>query len=911
MNEHPRTDGRTPSGSGVVSGAIFGDYHIKTRIGVGGMGEVYLAWDANLKRDVAVKALPDAFAQDSDRVSRFQREAEVLASLNHPHIAAIFDFARFDRTQFLVMELVEGETLEERIARGPIPIEESLALAKQIAEGLEAAHEKSIIHRDLKPSNIKITRSGVKILDFGLAKVREEKPSDLSGTPTKMTASGMIVGTVAYMSPEQARGAKIDRRTDIFAFGSVLYEMLAGKPAFGGDTPSDLIAAVLKTEPDWTALTAGLHPRVVDLLKRCLEKDERRRWRDIGDVAVEIERLMETSTESALAASPSPAARHQRKHWIPVLAATLAAALAAVAGWTLKPSAPLPIVRSQIVLPADQRFTSANGRQILAISPDGTRLVYGANNQLYQRNLSEPEGRPIPGTEQSISPFFSPDGHWIGYYSVADSTIKKAPTAGGPPIPILKTPFVYGTSWAGDHIVFSDGSSIQSVSANGGDPTVLVRVESSQRASGPTILGQEQAVLFTVADITGGAVEWNEADIVVQPLPAGERKVLVRGGTDARVVPSGHLVYETAGTIWAVPFDLGSLTVAGKAAPVIEGIQQAGSGPAASGLSGAAQFSFSDSGSLVYIRGQNTLLPEPMRTLALVDRNGKAQNLPVEPRAFQGPRFSPDGKRLTVSTTGRGTSTMENVVWIYDLSGGSALRRLTFGGMDLYPHWSVDGRNVIFASQTENGLFRQSADGTGSAERLTRSEPGVIHIPTSEHPTSKVLAFLSWPPDAVVSLWMLPGDRINPPSRFLDVTARDGVFSPDGKWLAYVTSGQLFVQSYPAGSKYQITTNGGFFPVWSPSGNQLFYATPQRDKLFSVDVQAGASFSFSKPSPVPLPPGVLLGTTSARNYDITPDGKQFVVVIPVAQSGQLQRPNQQVELVQNWLEELNLRVPIR
>ncbi|HET9217033.1 MAG TPA: serine/threonine-protein kinase, partial [Terriglobia bacterium] len=262
MNEHPRTDGRTPSGSGVVSGAIFGDYHIKTRIGVGGMGEVYLAWDANLKRDVAVKALPDAFAQDSDRVSRFQREAEVLASLNHPHIAAIFDFARFDRTQFLVMELVEGETLEERIARGPIPIEESLALAKQIAEGLEAAHEKSIIHRDLKPSNIKITRSGVKILDFGLAKVREEKPSDLSGTPTKMTASGMIVGTVAYMSPEQARGAKIDRRTDIFAFGSVLYEMLAGKPAFGGDTPSDLIAAVLKTEPDWTALTAGLHPRV-------------------------------------------------------------------------------------------------------------------------------------------------------------------------------------------------------------------------------------------------------------------------------------------------------------------------------------------------------------------------------------------------------------------------------------------------------------------------------------------------------------------------------------------------------------------------------------------------------------------------------------------------------------------------
>jgi serine/threonine protein kinase len=910
MNDPSQADGLTPSmsGSKVTPGAIFGDYHIKARIGAGGMGEVYLAWDAKLKRDVAIKALPDAFTEDSDRVSRFQREAEVLASLNHPHIAAIYDLARFERTQFLVMELVDGETLAERIARGPIPIEESLAFARQIAEGLEAAHEKSIIHRDLKPANIKITRNGVKILDFGLAKVRDEEPADLSRTPTRMTASGMIVGTVAYMSPEQARGANVDRRTDIFAFGSVVYEMLAGKPAFGGNTASDLLAAVLKTEPDWNALAADLHPRVLDLLKRCLEKDERRRWRDIGDVSVEIERIMTAPPESAPSPSPSPVVRARWKRWIPILAA---AALAAAAAWTLKPSAPTPIIRSQIVLPADQRFTAANGRQIIAISPDGTRLVYGANNQLYLRNLSEAEGRPIPGAEQSNSPFFSPDGQWIGFYSMPEATIKKAPTAGGPAIPILKTTIPFGTSWTGDRIVFSDGNSIQSVSADGGEPKVLVRVESSQRAFGPRILGQDKAVLFALADIAKGAVDWNQADIVAQPLPSGERKLLVRGGTDARVVPSGHLVYEASGSVWALPFDMGSLSVEGKAAPVIEGVQQPGTGPAASALSGAAQFSFSDSGSLIYIRGQNTLPPEPGRTLALVDRNGKAQPLPLEPRNFQGPRFSPDGKRLTVSTIGNGTITKENVVWIYDLSGGSALRRLTFGGRDTYPHWSVDGKDVIFSSQSESGLFRQSADGTGSADRLTSSEPGVIHIPTSEHASSKTLAFLSWPPNALVSLWMLPRNGDTKPVRFLD-SARDAVFSPDGKWLAYVTSSnQVYVQSYPAGSKYQITTDGGFFPLWSPGGNQLFYATSQRDKLFSVAVQTGASFSFSKPSPVPLPPGVLLGTTSARNYDITPDGKQFIVVMPVPQAAPIQRSSQQVEFVLNWLEELNRRVLIK
>jgi serine/threonine-protein kinase len=874
------------------------------------MGEVYLAWDARLKRDVAVKALPDAFAQDVDRVSRFQREAQVLASLNHPHIAAIYDLATFERTQLLVMELVEGETLEERIAQGPIPTDEALALARQIADGLEAAHEKSIIHRDLKPANIKITRGGgVKILDFGLAKVHDEKAEDLSRAPTMMSAPGMVVGTAAYMSPEQARGAIVDRRTDIFAFGSVLFEMLSGTRAFEGDTASDLLAAVLKTDPKWNALPADLDPRVLDLLKRCLEKDQRRRWRDIGDVSVEIERIQTAPPPPAQTAVAAPPVRFR---WLPVLAAVAAAAAVGIVTWVLKPSLSVPIVRSQIVLPVDQRFTGGNGRAVIAISPDGTRVVYGANSQLYMRNLSESEGRPIPGTEQSNAPFFSSDGQWIGFYSNAESAIKKVPTAGGPPLPITKTTTPFGTSWVGDRIVFSNGGSIQIVSADGGEPKELVRLdESSQRAFGPLILGQDKAVLFALADISKGVVDWNQADIVVQPLPSGERKLLVHGGTDGRVVPSGHLVYETAGSLWAMPFDLGSLSVQGKAAPVVEGVAQPGIGPAASGLSGAAQFAFSDSGSLIFIRGGNTLPPEPARTLALVDRTGKMQPLPLEPRGFQGPRFSPDGKRLTVSTTGFGAITRENIVWIYDLNGGSALRRLTFGGMDAYPNWNHDGRDVIFFSQAEAGLFRQSADGSGSAERLTRSDPGVIHIPTSVNASTKVLSFLAWPPDAMVTLWMLPSDGDKKPTKFLDISVRDAVFSPNGKWIAAVTSNQVYVQSYPAGSKYQITTDGGVFPVWSPSGNQLFYSSIQRDKLVSVNVQTETSFSVSKPSPVPLPQGVLLGTTSARNYDISPDAKQFVVVMPVPQPTPSQRPSQQIDLIQNWLADLNKRVPIK
>src|SRR5678815_3935015 len=367
--------------------------------------------------------------------------------------------------------------------------------------------------------------------------------------------------------------------------------MLSGKRAFEGNTASDLLAAVLKTEPNWNAIPADLDPRVLDLLKRCLEKDVRRRWRDIGDVSVEIERIQTAPFQPASITLATPVARSR---WWPVLVAVAAAAVAGIGTWVLKPALSLPIVRSQVVLPADQRFPAWNGRQGIAISPDGTMLVYSAGNQLYMRKLSESEGRPIPGTETAISPFFSPDGQWIGFYSTVESAIKKVPTAGGPPLQIAKTNGIFGTSWTRDLIVFSDGVSIQSVSADGGEPKELARVESSQRAFGPQILGQDKAVLFSLLDIAKGVADWNQADIVVQPLPSGERKLLVRGGTDGRVVPSGHLVYETAGSLWAMPFGLGTLSVRGKAAPVVEGVVQPGTGPAASGLSGACLLYTSD-----------------------------------------------------------------------------------------------------------------------------------------------------------------------------------------------------------------------------------------------------------------------------------------------------------------------------
>jgi eukaryotic-like serine/threonine-protein kinase len=898
---------------GITIGTHLGTHEIIALLGKGGMGEVYRARDLKLKREIAIKILPDDFSSDADRVSRFQREAEVLASLNHPNIAQIYGLEESDQARCILMELVEGETLADRLKRGPISIEETLKIALQIADALEAAHDKGIIHRDLKPANVKITPDGkVKVLDFGLAKATESAPANagMSHSPTlsmAATNAGVILGTAAYMSPEQANGFPADQRSDVFSFGCVFYEMLTGRQPFQGRTISEVMASVLVREPDWTLIPANLNPRIHELIRRCLEKDARGRWQAAGDMRVEIERLI--SDPAGMVSLPQQAAK-PRPLWkgaIPVLVtAIVVGVIASIAAWNLKPPAPAAVTRFPLALPEAQNF-SRTGRQFLAISRDGAKLVYVANNQLFLRQMSEMQPRPIPGADGDVAnPFFSPDGQWIGFWSAHDTAIKKIALAGGASITICKADVPYGASWDGGTIVFSTGKGIMRVSANGGEPEVLVAGNSSELIHGPQILDHGRAVLFTVTTAQSPD-RWDQAQIVVQSLPLKERKVLVRGGSDARYVSSGHIIYALSGNILAIPFDLKKLDVQGGPVPVIEGVMRA-----ASSATAAAQLSFSENGTLVYVPGSSQASSE--RTLAIVDRSGKAEPLPLAPAAYDHPRISPDGKRIVVETDdGKG-----QILWVYEISGGTTLRRLTFGGNNSNPIWSQDGRYVLFTSDREgdNGLFRQPADGTGSAERLTKPEKGVSHFAQSIDPSGKTLAFFTGR-GSNGGIWMLALDGDRKARQFVelpDSTQVHASFSPDGRWVAYTSTeingnAYIFVQPYPAtGAKYQVTTELGAVPLWSPDGKQIFYWSA--GKIFSIDVRTEPSFSFGKPAPLPLPP-VRQIVPGFRSYDITPDGQRFIMVMSGAPTAGQTFAAPQIDVVLNWFEELKQRVPLR
>ena len=548
------------------SGTKLAHYEILEPIGKGGMGEVYRARDGKLGRDVAIKVLPEEFAENEERLARFKREAKVLASLNHPNIASIYGLEHSDDTHYLVLELVPGETLAERISRGPIPLEEALDIAKKIAEALEEAHEQGIVHRDLKPANVKQTEDGkIKVLDYGLAKVfQEDTPDDdssMSPTLTRdATRVGVILGTAAYMSPEQAKGKKVDKRTDIFAFGAVLYEMLTGKRAFAGEDVSEVLASVIKLEPEWSALPADLSPTLRMFLNRCLEKDPKRRLPDIGVVRL----AMDGAFEMEAATEASGTADAKLALWQRPLPALLVAVLLVVGAGligrslTRPPTSALRVSRTSIDLPQTQTRTRTNiGRRGVAVSPTGTHVVYVANRQLYLRAIDEIDAKPLGGTEGSAPtiPFFSPDGQWIGFYSTRDDQLKKIALSGGAAVTLCDTGNPYGASWAADDtIVFGQGGGgIFQVSAAGGTPELLIPIDpdSGQRAHGPQILPDGHTVLFTLAH-----GDWSEAQIVVQSLETSERQLVIEGGTDARYLPTGHLVYALAGNLLGVPFDL-------------------------------------------------------------------------------------------------------------------------------------------------------------------------------------------------------------------------------------------------------------------------------------------------------------------------------------------------------------------
>ena len=950
-----------------------GPYEIVSAIGAGGMGEVYRATDSNLKRSVAIKVLPAAVAGDADRLTRFQREAEVLAALNHPNIAAIYGLEKTPDLIALVMELVEGEDLSEIIARhgrtapaaagpgqsatlrqgrpdqsrgtsrGGMSIEDALPIARQIADALDAAHEQGIIHRDLKPANIKVRADGtVKVLDFGLAKAMDPagaSNADAMNSPTltgRATQMGMILGTAAYMAPEQARGRPVDKRADIWALGVVLYEILSGRRAFEGDDISMTLASVLKEDVRWDALPNDLPPPLHRLLRRCLEKDPRKRLRDIGEARLVLE---DPSALEPAPTSSSPAAAPPRPWWrraIPLAAAAAAASIATGAAmWLARPGAPARVV-SRFTIPygegQERALTSRTG---LAISPDGTRLAYVANrpSAIYVREMGELEARLIGrGSGQASSVVFSPDGRSIAYADSGDRAIKRIDVAGGAAVTVcsnLEAPPL-GLTWSGETLLFatvrqaSTAGGIMRVAASGGQPERIIPLEPGEFVSRPQMLADGR-LLFGLEQASAGVLDdaARTGRIVIQRPGETARTTVVESGSDPRYLSSGHLIYASGGVLYARTFNPSRMVVGG-AVPVVEGVLRG----AANGYA-LAWYAVSDSGTLVY-------LPGPLNTgstnvtLALFDRAGKAEPLAVPEGPYSEPRMSPDGRRIAFGYSDpRDTS-----VWVHDLGAGGSARRLTFGGRDRFPIWSSDSQRVIFQSDREGdlGLFWQRADGAGVAERLTQPAKGIAHVPLSASPDGKLL-LVDRTTDAdkpVTSLGALTDgktslqvfsftDKSMTPFGGVSSALRTGaVFSPDGRWVAYSTraaerqQSTTLVQPFPAtGAKFQISTNteDGHHPVWLSDGKELFYTPGGGSRLIGVTVTASQGFAFA-PAPPVVRPFVNRSGAWERPFDAAHDGKRFLGLIAAgAASGAPSR--QEIRVVLNWTEELKVRVPVK
>ena len=931
-------------------GTRLASYEIVAALGAGGMGEVYRARDTKLGRDVAIKILPPAFAQDPERVARFQREAQLLAALNHPHIAAIHGLEEAAESPFLVLELVEGETLAERLGRSQdrllqppaeigrerssdrsegIALDEALRIARQIADALQAAHDKGIIHRDLKPANIALTAEGqVKVLDFGLAKAlgaaegaRALSPL-VTNSPTltfNPTMTGMILGTAAYMSPEQAKGRDADKRTDVWAFGCVLFEMLTGKKAFDGEDATDIIAAVVRGEPDWKALPSETPAAIRTLLKGCLEKDRRERIADVSTVLFVLKQpsVIERSDDAVPKLGP-PEGGTQVLPWAAAAALATTALIVTLVLWApwKKASPPVPL-RLNAELGADVTLVSNQGPAAI-LSPNGEMLAFVAqktlsgDRQLYIRHLDELQATPLSGTVGALEPFFSPDRQWIGFF--ADGKLKKISARGGAAVTLCDAPAPRGGSWADDgSIAFQpgngSGTALWRVSSAGGKPesfTTLGDGEVTQRW--PQMLPGSKAVLYSGHTSTTG---WDDARVTVQALPNGPRKILQRDGYFARYLSSGHIVYIHESTLFAVPFDLDRLEVAGQPAPVLEGIASTPAG----GASGAAQVAASSNGTLAYLPGGSVGADAP---IAFVDHTGKATPLRATPANWSNPRFSPDGTRLAMDIfDGKQTD-----VWISDWSRDT-LTRLTFAaGRDETPVWTPDGRRVVFAS-TRGGalnLYWQRADGTGDVERLTESKND--QAPGSWHPSGKFLAFVERNPQTNGDLMILPmegddasGWKPGEPTIFLNspFLEREPAFSPDGKWLAYISaeSGreEIYVRPFPGpGGKWQISTNGGVYPFWSRTRRELFYGGSP-DQRFMVATYSVDSDSFRADKPrvwselsVPLRP------RGGRASDLHPDGERWAMA-PVTQNETAAKQDK-VVFVFNFFDELRRIAPL-
>ncbi|MCZ6600631.1 MAG: protein kinase [Acidobacteria bacterium] len=855
-------------------GQELGHYRLVEPIGRGGMGEVWKARDTSLDRDVAVKVLPDDVAADGDRLARFQREAKLLASLNHPHIATIHGLHEHEGVRFLAMELLGGEDLAQRLKRGALPVQQALAVALQVGEALGAAHAGGIIHRDLKPANIRITGPGaaattstsagsttlrtgeleVKVLDFGLAKALSpeqgggDSGASLSPTLTMgATAAGIILGTAAYMAPEQARGYAADARADVWAFGVVLFEMLTGTRLFTGQTVSDTLAAVLRAEPDWESLPAETPPAVHRLLRRCLAREPDDRLHDIADARLEIREGMVELEAGVSGAMPAMAAAAGGRHrgrmaqMIPWLAVAVLAT-AALAGW-LRPVATVPPgenlqnqlrepSRFDVLLEPDGQLSSYPGRPF-AISPDGRMLavVSEPERAITVRRLDKTEGRELAGTDGASNPFFSPDGLWIGFF--ANGYLKKVPVSGGSPQALARVDTHRGGWWGEDNqIVYAPDTlaGLHRISADGGEPEEITlrdteRQERSHRW--PQVL-PNGAVIFT-AQVGGRS--FDEANIEAWIPESGKRIVLHRGGSCGRYLPSGHLVFANRGTLYAARFDLDEMAMTSSPTPILENVTyQPGHGGVA--------LAFSQNGTILVRQGESSQLSVVTR----YDLQGKSSPLVSEPGYYGNMSASPDGRRLVgFVESDKGTD-----IWVFDLQR-STRSRLTFTGWDDFAALWVPGSNdVVYCSEQDTNLaniYIRPADGSGEARQVTLAdETAPTHIPISITPDGTEVLFVSssrGETGADIFRASLGEQRTVEPVLVTPFDEGWPALSPDGRWLAYTSnesdSEEIYLRSFPVGGgRWQVSTSGGTEPDWSPDGKTLYYR--QGDLLYSVSV---------------------------------------------------------------------------
>jgi serine/threonine-protein kinase len=901
-------------------GSRLGHYDVTALIGEGGMGQVYQATDTKLNRQVALKILPEAFASDPDRLARFQREAQVLASLNHPNIAAIHGLEEGDGTRALVLELVEGPTLADRIAQGPIPLEAAVAIAKQIAEALEAAHDAGVVHRDLKPANVKVKDDGtVKVLDFGLAKALEgDTGSDPSESPTLTAAAtqmGVILGTAAYMSPEQAAGENADKRSDIWSFGVVLFEMLTGQRLFTGKTVSHVLGAVLQVDPKWDVLPAPTPQPLRKLLRRCLEKERKRRLRDIGDTLTELDdALTEQPIEQTVAAAPvvQLAAWRHALPWALGLA-VVAAFIAGFVGWSLRaPPLGSPerfVISSSPSAAPDQ----PSGGTELAISPNGRLIAYAATvdgeSGLYIRPVDSLEGRLLPGTEGAVGMFFSPDGTEVAFGTGVDNSLKKIRVSGGPATTLCAlTNFWRGGSWGPDGtIVFAMlGSGLFRVSAAGGEPEMLTEPEAPNVDHWPDVLPNGRAVLFA----TGSNLE--NVQIAVLVLETGNQHVLPLSGTHPRYLSSGHILYSSGSTLMAVAFDADQLEVVGDPIPVLEGVPQAGTG--------AVNVAVSSDGALVYRVGESEV--GARRTLVWVDRQGTEEAVAADPLPYEGLAISPDGLRVATEVLDPNNED----IWVFDLVRETPTRFTLAPGRDLDPVWTPDGERLMWSS-IRDGLFNgfwKAADGTGEVERLTSHEDpqGISSIT----PDGKTV--LIWQTrgaaSGVVDVGIMSLDDPETTDWLFENPFRFGQsqFSPDGRMIAYTSDeegqDEVYVRPFPnvEDGREKVSQDGGFAPQWGPNSDELFYQAYQDTDRESGTVTLMMAPIETEPrlrpgNPVALFSGPYRAGEFVLNipgpFAVSPDGQRFLII--KEPTGTDEAAANDIILVQHFDEELKRLFP--